>query len=372
MGLLGWFTKKTPPTRAAAAPAPRPVRVGLPREEVTAPAELEPQDSAEQAFGGTVATGLIRYLQSCAHDMRSPGDKQYVSLLLRAVRNDGVEIPAMPNDIMEIQRLLASADTELADLARAVQRDPSIAAKFVSVANSPMYRGIREVSSVQEALARVGLNHGGMILLAIVSSSKLFKVNGYEAEAKWLHRHSLSTAIISQYLARHVGANEQSAFMGGLLHDLGRVFLLSTAHDVWRVSKGEATVSKETVRILNDHLHAGFSALTAQVWNFDASVVSALQHHEVSAEAGGRLVAMVPPEHEVLTQIVAVANLIDQYLEEPEHLPASARALIRDLGMGDVDEVLASAQDTAWNFLDNLGLDRVANPNRKPASEVSE
>lgn len=367
MGLLGWFTKKPhAPKKAAPAPAPKNVAAAPPPPaENTGGGMLATTPNTEdQVFGGTVATGLTRYLQSQAQEMRTAGDKQLVSMLLRAVRNDGVEIPAMPGDLMEIQRMLASADTEPADLAKAVQRDPSIAAKFVSVANSPLYRGIREVSSVREALSRVGLNHGGMILLAIISSSKLFKVPGYEAEAKWLHRHSLSTAIIAQFLARKVGANEQSAFMAGLLHDLGRVFMLSTAHEVWRTSKGEATPSPETVAHLTDHLHAGFSALTAQLWSYDASVVTALQHHEVSGEEGGHIVAMVPPEHETLTQLIAVGNLIDQHLEDPEELPEAAHELMAGLGLTEIDEVLTSAQETAWTFLDDLGLDRVPNPRK--------
>lgn len=364
MGLFGWFSKKQPAHEPA--PKPRPV---TPRPEAVAPEpeppavepEPEPELTGDQAFGGAIATGLVRYLSSRAQDMRTPGDKQYLSMLLRAVKNDGVEVPAMPSDLMEIQRLLSSPDTEIADLAKAVQRDPAIAAKFVSVANSPLYRGIREVSSVREAIVRIGLNHSGMILLAIISSSKLFKVNGYEQEAKWLHGHSLATAIMSQYLARQAGENEERAFMAGLLHDLGRVFMLSIAQEVYRQSKGQMQVSPETVADLSHHAHAGFSALTAQVWNYKGGVVSALQHHEVPEEDGARLVAMAPAEHAVLIQILAAANLIDR-TEAKDELPQSAHDLLNELGIGDVEELVIGARETAELFLQDLGVRRVPYP----------
>jgi len=364
MGLFGWFSKKQP----AHEPAPRPRPVtrepeAKAPEPAHPPAEPEPEEAAvtgDQVFGGAIATGLVRYLSSQAAEMRTPGDKQYISLLLRAVKNDGVEIPAMPTDLMEIQRLLSSPDTEILDLAKAVQRDPSIAAKFVSVANSPLYRGIREVASVREAIVRIGLNHSGMILLAIISSSKLFKVHGYEAEASWLHAHSLSTAVICQFLARHVGENEENAFMAGLLHDLGRIFMLSIAQDVFRTSKGEAQVSPEVVAELSRQAHAGFSALTAQVWNYRGGVVSALQHHEVPGEDGARLIAMAPPEHEVLIKILATANLIDRHFgDEP---PPAVGEMLHSLGVAEVEEVVEAARQTAEVFLSDLGIQRSAYP----------
>lgn len=361
MGLFGWFSKKQPAAPPAATP-PRPARPEPePELEAGAPEpEPTPEVTGDQAFGGAIAVGLARYLQSRAQDMRAPGDKQYVSLLLRAVRNDGVEIPAMPTDLMEIQRLLSSPDTEIADLAKAVQRDPGIAAKFVSVANSPLYRGIREVSSVREAIVRIGLNHAGMILLAIISSSKLFKVPGREEEAKWLHAHSLSTAVTCQYLARLAGENEESAFMAGLLHDLGRVFLLSMAQEVFRTSRGEHAVTSECLEELSTHAHAGFSALTAQYWNYRGNVVSAIQHHEVPPEDGARLVAMAPAEHGTLIQILAAANLLDRY--EEEELPQTAKEILHDLGLGDVEEVAMGARETASLFLSDLGVRRVPYP----------
>ena len=359
MGLFGWFNKKRDVLPEA---APAHV-VPAPRIVVVEPPAVSSHDGLDSPFGGAVAAGLSRRLQGMAQDMRSPGDKQYLSLLLRAVRNDGVEIPAMPTDLLEIQRLLASPDSEIATLAKAVQRDPATAAKFVSVANSPLYRGIRGVSSVHEALVRIGLNHSGMILLAIISSSKLFKVPGYEQEPKWLHAHSLKAAVLSQYLARLVGENEQDAFMAGLLHDLGRVFMLSMAHEVYRASKGQVTPNPETVGALCDALHAGFSALTGQAWHYRDSVVMALLHHHLADAGGVDQIAVVPPEHQTLTRLVAAANMMDDATADSvEGAGSTLAGVLHAIGLEPDDALVLSARETGRTFLRDLGVADVPRP----------
>jgi HD-like signal output (HDOD) protein len=362
MSLFGWFKKN-----ADAQPEPAPVRPVAPPPPLPAPKTTDAppmvSDGVDSPFGSAVAAGLTRRIQNVAQDMRTPGDKQLVSLLLRAVKNDGVEVPAMPADLLEVQRLLASPDAEIAVLAKAVQRDPATAAKFVSVANSPLYRGMRGVSSVHEALVRIGLNHSGMILLAIISSSKLFKVQGYEAEAAWLHAHSLRTAVISQYLARLAGENEQDAFMAGLLHDLGHVFMLSMAHEVWRASRGQAKPNPDTVRQLSGTLHAGFSALIGQAWHYRDAVVLAMLHHHLADGGGVEQIAVVPAEHQTLTRVVAAANMLDS---APDDTLASSgpvlSSMLHALGL-DADDALAlSARETGRTFLLDLGVPDAPRP----------
>ena len=53
-----------------------------------------------------------------------------------------------------------------------------------------------------------------------------------EAEAAALYRHALATAALAQALAPDVGVDEQDAFMAGLFHDLGRVFVLTASGQV--------------------------------------------------------------------------------------------------------------------------------------------
>lgn len=356
MGLFGWFKKQT-----ESEPEPPPVRVAP--EQPREPAGHHAAEGHDSPFGSVVAAGLSRQIQALAHEMRSPGDKHYLSQLLRAVRNDGVEIPAMPTDLLEIQRLLASPDAEIAVLAKAVQRDPATAAKFVSVANSPLYRGMRGVSNVHEALVRIGLNHSGMILLAIISSSKLFHVQGFDQEAKWLHAHSLRSAVMSQYLARLVGENEQDAFMAGLLHDLGEIFMLSVAHDVWRNSRGQLQPETETVRRLGHELHAGFSALTAQSWHYRDAVVMAMLHHHLSDNGGIEQLAVVPHEYQTLARVVAAANMMDD--AEDDTLASAAAGLgpvLRALGLEADDAIVLSARETGRTFLQDLGVADTSRP----------
>lgn len=357
--LLAAFGTKSPtPPRTSPPPPPPPD----PPEATAEPAaQAPPAVQAKAVFAGQVARALEGQIRGLVREAGSPEDKQLIALLLRAVKNDGADLPAMPKELVRIQRLLSDPDVDVGELSKAVQRDPMIAAKFLALANSPFYTGRHKITDVRQAIVRLGLATTQMLITAILARSRVFKVARHEAEANALYQHALASASVAQMLARQVGEDEQEAFMAGLFHDLGRVFVLTAAGQVSARTKKGQPPSRQMLDRAQDLLDAGFSAMIVESWGYEDRIVRAIQrHHEPVPEAGEETLAF-PEDDERLTYLVAAADQLGYGLDgDSAEAQSAARQLLDALDVELDDALWASAQSTMKTFLADLGAHRAA------------
>ena len=59
---------------------------------------------------------------------------------------------------MRIAKVINDANTDSHDIARVVQADPTVAARIISVVNSPAYRGRAPTDNLPDAVSRLGRN----------------------------------------------------------------------------------------------------------------------------------------------------------------------------------------------------------------------
>ena len=339
MGFLSWLSKQLSELDLAAeADEPTPVQ----KE-----AAFEP--GPDVTLFGLLSHHLKGEVAAVIDELDEPDDQAFGSLLLEAFDRNGVEPPAMPEDVLRIQKLLASPYCDVPDLAAAITRDPAIAGRFVGIANSPMYARTDRVRTVDDAVVRIGLRQTSMIVMAIVAKTKLFRAPGYQAQAHELHRHALASAVTGQLLARRAHIVEGHAFMGGLLHDIGRIWMLSIAGDLNRRSRGRQAVSPTLLADLGDRFHAGFSALVVEEWGFeDVLVASVLYHTAPSRVVAGDPLAAVPESARALTATIAAADMIGATILNPDApVPDALSSACEQLGL-TFDAELKSTCQTAF------------------------
>ena len=244
-------------------------------------------------------------------DQLSGVDAKYGQLLTKALRNDGVVPPAIPEDVLRIQRLLGSPECDVPLLATAITKDAAIAGRFVGIANSPLYARADKVKTVEDAVVRIGLRQTSMIVMAIVSKTKLFRAPGFERQARDLHRRCLASAVVGQLLAREVGIFEGNAFMGGLIQDIGRIWLWSLSAELTRKSRGDLRVSEATVTSVSDRFHASFGALVAESWGFEDELLTAIRlHHAPQTVEDASAAISIPSYARTLTFVLAVGDVV--------------------------------------------------------------
>lgn len=194
----------------------------------------------------------------------------------------------------------------MGELAKLIANDTGMTAKILAAANNAAYnRGSRKVELAQ-ALNTLGTE---AIKTLVISESVLQTFNGFAqtqgTDLRGFWAHALKSAVLAREIAKKISyPHSEEAYLAGLLHDVGRLALLSTAPNEYArnfmARDDEHLCSIETRSLQINHAEAG--AWLIEQWNLDSFVAdSVLYHHEPAA----RLQSVHP-----LIRIVRLAHLL--------------------------------------------------------------
>lgn len=198
-----------------------------------------------------------------------PAVQRAASYLLHA----GVTFPVLPGAVAEVMSLANSPEANFREVDRVVRQDPIVAARVLSVANSPLYRPPSPITSLRVAMLRLGWSILREVLLQAVAEAHLFR-NGPRRELASARLHAIVLAHVHRHVASIVGFDTEHAFVCGLLHDLGRPIMLSLLGDA-KAPKLE--VAQRTALI--DALHCTIGEHVAQAWGLPEVVVRVCRDH---------------------------------------------------------------------------------------------
>ena len=135
-------------------------------------------------------------------------------------------IPKLPENVVEIQRMLSSAERPLSDIASKIAHDPALTAELLKVVNSAQYMLPQKIASIQKAAALVGVN-GLRNMMYIYGAQRVMDNRFKELRSLW--NHAYRCAFYSAEIARRFGFSEDAddLYVIGILHDIGRIVLLT-------------------------------------------------------------------------------------------------------------------------------------------------
>jgi putative nucleotidyltransferase with HDIG domain len=228
-------------------------------------------------------------------------------------------LPTLPTTFAQLMHAAADQNTSFTELANIIAQDPVLTANVLRVANSGFIGLKQPVEDLSTAIVCLGFFEIRRAALA-VGSFKLFQKKGAAAQYltnSWIH--SLATGMMSQRLAEICGFDDEGCYLGGLLHDIGKLFFSSTYPEVYgavmeRVSKGKGDIldlEKEVFGLT--HLEA--AAELCDHWKLPRPIrFVATDHHSLS---------QTPQEFRPLGLCVAVANVFAHHILKDE--PVTAR-----------------------------------------------
>ena len=247
--------------------------------------DFEQRASRRGAAGGDVRMSDVpqEYVEACLERLSEEcveGEPKtpLLRILERAIRRDQLVLPMVSTTLTRVLGLLERPDVAITDLALAVETDPALATKIVGVANSAAYAGIDSASSVHDALMRVGLEQAKTIIAGVAFRSSVFHMPGFEREMDMLWQRSLANALATLALLEHDPRWRDSAFLLGLVQDVGRIVLLATVAAA--TAKKTKTPSAAAIEAAGDVIRCELGAIALSAWAFDDDLVDAVVWQE--------------------------------------------------------------------------------------------
>ncbi len=217
-------------------------------------------------------------------------------------------LPPMPHVVGQALKLIADPESSLEELTGVLGQDPSLLAMIIKVSNSALYSTGQEISSLQTAITKLGVNIVRSLVLTASTQSVFPKDDvkiGRYGKALW--GHSKECSLAARRLAQSVGyPDPEEAFVGGLLHDIGRLAILMGYPDEYaEVDRLSCAGEKRLVQAEQDLLgfdHTVIGQMLAQKWRMPSGLLACVEQHHRPQEATDNF--------KILANITAMADYL--------------------------------------------------------------
>lgn len=250
-------------------------------------------------------------------------------------------LPMSPTLLPKLLPKLSDVDTNFDEVVDIISLDQSLTSKILQICNSAFFGQQTKMTSVAEAVNRVGYQ-SVYLLVAMINGSSCFPClppPGMDATKLW--QHSLCTAFNSKFVAESAGLDSNLLFTAGLLHDLGKVILgqmpEAAAAGLFSGPSDAASLARE--KEIFGCTHAEVGATLLDRWRLPAQLIVGVQyHHQPKATLGFRNI----------TACITVANFVTHSQEQPQILERPGFKEAMDL-LGLSPDHLESWQESLRN-----------------------
>jgi HD-like signal output (HDOD) protein len=213
-------------------------------------------------------------------------------------------LPSLPHIAMALIEALDNSEIDTHTLSQKISHDQALTAKILVLANSSFYGMPNKIGSISHAIAVLGFHSVRMLVMttSIVDTFSGTRPSHFNYPQFW--KHAIGTALCAHSIAHHHHANQDQAFIAGLLHNIGRIVLATCSPEnyakvlQWRVAHDVDLEQAENQLLGISHTRAGKVML--KHWQFPDSILDTLALPEQDYTS---------PQH-TLAAIVHVADAI--------------------------------------------------------------
>ena len=220
-----------------------------------------------------------------------------VDLIKEQLGSGSISIPVFHAVAIRLQQVLARPNFSVEEVERLICADTGLVSQVLRVANSPYYSGLSRVGTIREAIVRLGSREvAGIAMLATQQDQYRSGDARYNSIMQTLWKHAFCCAAGSKWLALKSGYDmlAQEAFMAGLLHDIGKLFLLKVMEEVSQAKQLQSGATPAIVSEVLSSMHVEQGHLLMQQWHMPESYCEVVAgHHADQWYHGNALLAMV-------------------------------------------------------------------------------
>ncbi len=192
-------------------------------------------------------------------------------------------MPAFPKSVQRILELTRDVNSTPRDLVDVIDKDPVVTVKILKVVNSAYYSLPKQITSIGHAVVYLGFNTIKNLALSIAAIGMLPKDNASGFDVQQYLLHSLTTAGLAKQLAHKVDdADPMDCFIGGLLHDFGKVVFAQFMPQEFKAALQESQANQTALHLcLQKHIgtdHFVVGAMLVEKWRFAPALIETIGH----------------------------------------------------------------------------------------------
>lgn len=267
----------------------------------------------------------------------------FVDEIERFIEQGNVQLPAFHPNALKVQQELVKDEPNMSLVEQMIIRDQALASEVLRIANSSYYKGLSEVKTVKAAIVRLGMQEVGRIVL-LAASRNQYRSNDKEINRLTvkLWQHSAGCALAANWLARRCNYPELAgqAFFAGLLHDIGKLFLLTAIEQVKLRTSGKMTWPLLMEVLKSMHSREGYNLMIR--WNMPDQYCEVVRdHHTPDVDVKDSLMLLVR-----LADLACNKLSIGLHTISDVNLAATIEASLLNLGEIDLAELEIMLEDT--------------------------
>lgn len=268
--------------------------------------------------------------------MQFKTDQEFLDHLLNEIKNDRITLPSLPEVALKVREAVDNGNTTASKLAEIIANDTALSAKLLQVANSPLYRAKAEITNLQMAIMRMGYNTVRTLMMTLAMKQV------FQPTSALLQKHfqeTWQTSVNVSAICRAMAAlcpnlDSEQAMLAGLIHQIGKLPILTLAEQMPDLAKDKATLAR-----LLDSLHPQISGVIMEHWRFPKSlyqVVTEYNQWQRQSDSG-------EPDYVDLVQVSILENIASEGGEppvDPGQVPAFGRlGLAPDIEAIEIEDV---------------------------------
>ncbi len=279
---------------------------------------------------------------------------------LEQVASKAGSLYSLPAVAVEVLRLTSQPQVDVHQIQLCIEKDPALTGRILRVVNSSLFGLGRHVSSLNQALALLGIKPLKLLVLGFSLPSELFVgVAGDMLGRFW--RRTLTKAVAARELSETIWKIPgDEAFLAGLLQNIGMLALIQELGPPY-LEVLETALSKSNDVGITEFKALGFthyelSARMLERWGLPANLVSL-----IGIGSNSERIEALQPIDRSLPQILHLAEILSSLLAENrgDLLPPFMRTAIRycNLTHPQLLTLVNDLQDKVRQFADVLNLE---------------
>lgn len=193
---------------------------------------------------------------------------------------------SLPEVYLQLKALLDDPDFTMAEVSLLVGRDPALAARFLQLVNSPLYRRPTKIETIGHAVSMMGSQqvHDIVLSASVCKTFEGIKTDVMDMRKFW-HRSMYCATMLRQLALENNNTDSDRLFTIGLLSDIGHLCMYMEAPEKTQEAILESKKKEQPLFLVEQGIlgfdYTQIGSIMMKQWNLPASVQMPIACHMI-------------------------------------------------------------------------------------------